>query len=1094
MSEDIEVKQKKRHIKRAAKAAWRSSVVLVGVSLATVVFVALLFLISLRGREVDLPSWVIDPLRQELSGIQSGVNVDFNKAFLFVSDDWKPKIVLSGVSLNKPNEPSFLQLGRLDTGFSLADALRGKLVATDVNVEGVFLNFIKDLDGRVKVQFGDLGNQETALPNLMDIVGGLDAALQTDSLRKFQSLQILAITLNYQDKRIERSWTIDGARIMANRQEDQLSLRTDLALLSGGSDVATIEANYNSVIGQIGSEIGITLTDIQSKEVATQSAALSWLSVLNAPISAALRLEILPDGNFGPLNGTLQMAQGALEPSEGAKPIPFQSARTYFSFDPKTSSLNFSEIALKSRDVTLKAEGYAQLTYDNAWPRGMVSQLSLSNVVVNPENFERPIEFDRALLDFDLIFDPFQIRIGQVFVEDKERDVALEASGHLSADETGWVVGLDASTEELSLDSVKYFWQAGVIDKVKAWVDTNVHSGVLHNVNFSMRSNHGAKPVTDLSFEFTDASVKVVKFLPPVQQASGFFSLSDNVLATSIKSAKMPAVQGGMVTFRDTDFVIRDVTEKPAQAYVDFNGAGAITAVLDLLNNAPLSVMDRIKQPVSLADGAARFQSRIDFPIKKGAKPEEIVYSATAQLRDVKTTKLVKDRVLTSSLLDLKVDNSFLEITGKGRFDNIAFDGSFTSGIGKSPNRAIPRVLADFTLDSTVIDAFSIPLPAGLFSGATPAQFSLEFPKGAAPKFSAQSHLEGAQLKIDGLGWLKPKSSKGKLVLEGQLGSSFQISRLDIQGAGADLKSKVRFDGNRKFASLDISKFTLGKGINITGAVLPNGGLDIKTGRVDLASFLARQRSGPSRGGLKKVNVALDRLVIAEKQELTNLRGSFAMGKGPDGTFTALVNGKAKVSGRITPNKNGIDLIITSKNAGKVLSALGALKKANGGDLVLTLGATETPGVRDGILHVTNVKIQNAPVLAELFNIISVVGLLEQMSGPGILMSEIDAKFRLTPKQVIVSSSSAVGPSMGLSADGYYNLAKKSFDFQGVISPLYLLNGLGQVFTRKGEGLIGFNFNLKGNTDTPKFSVNPLSILTPAMFREIFRRPAPKLE
>jgi hypothetical protein len=63
---------------------------------------------------------------------------------------------------------------------------------------------------------------------------------------------------------------------------------------------------------------------------------------------------------------------------------------------------------------------------------------------------------------------------------------------------------------------------------------------------------------------------------------------------------------------------------------------------------------------------------------------------------------------------------------------------------------------------------------------------------------------------------------------------------------------------------------------------------------------------------------------------------------------------------------------------------------------------------------------------------------------------------------------------------------------QGVISPLFLLNGIGSIFTRKGEGLIGFNYALNGPAKSPTVSVNPLSAFTPGMFRQIFRAPAPK--
>ena len=66
-------------------------------------------------------------------------------------------------------------------------------------------------------------------------------------------------------------------------------------------------------------------------------------------------------------------------------------------------------------------------------------------------------------------------------------------------------------------------------------------------------------------------------------------------------------------------------------------------------------------------------------------------------------------------------------------------------------------------------------------------------------------------------------------------------------------------------------------------------------------------------------------------------------------------------------------------------------------------------------------------------------------------------------------------------------------DFQGVVSPFYLINGIGAVLTRPGEGLIGFNFTLRGPVGDVQVGVNPLSLFTPGMFRELFRRPPPQV-
>ena len=64
-------------------------------------------------------------------------------------------------------------------------------------------------------------------------------------------------------------------------------------------------------------------------------------------------------------------------------------------------------------------------------------------------------------------------------------------------------------------------------------------------------------------------------------------------------------------------------------------------------------------------------------------------------------------------------------------------------------------------------------------------------------------------------------------------------------------------------------------------------------------------------------------------------------------------------------------------------------------------------------------------------------------------------------------------------------------DFRGVVSPVYFLNGIGSILTRRGEGLFGFNYRMTGPASGPSVGVNPLSILTPGAFRQLFRRAPP---
>jgi hypothetical protein len=296
---------------------------------------------------------------------------------------------------------------------------------------------------------------------------------------------------------------------------------------------------------------------------------------------------------------------------------------------------------------------------------------------------------------------------------------------------------------------------------------------------------------------------------------------------------------------------------------------------------------------------------------------------------------------------------------------------------------------------------------------------------------------------------------------------------------------------------LSLSRVTAGSWLDAPVDLVGRGkaapAVEVRGGRIDLRQTTIGAGGGGGADGGGPISLALDRLQISDGIALTGFRGDFSTAKGFDGSFTGTVNGAAPVRGRVVPYQGRSAFRITSEDAGRVFAAAGLLKKAFKGDLDLTLRPQGNAGNYDGVLKVTNVWLREAPAMAALLNAVSIVGLLEQLGGNGILFSEVDATFRLTPTQAIVTKSSAVGSSLGISMDGIYDMANDTMNMQGVFSPVYLINGIGSILTRKGEGLLGFNYRIRGTAENPRVSVNPLSIFTPGMFREIFRRPPPKV-
>ncbi|HAJ46387.1 MAG TPA: hypothetical protein DCL54_07395, partial [Alphaproteobacteria bacterium] len=142
-----------------------------------------------------------------------------------------------------------------------------------------------------------------------------------------------------------------------------------------------------------------------------------------------------------------------------------------------------------------------------------------------------------------------------------------------------------------------------------------------------------------------------------------------------------------------------------------------------------------------------------------------------------------------------------------------------------------------------------------------------------------------------------------------------------------------------------------------------------------------------------------------------------------------------------------------------------------------------------------NFKVVNQPFLARLFAAGSFAGLGDLLSGEGIAFSKLETGFTNQSGPVQVVDGKASGPSIGVTFQGRFDREADKVAFDGTLVPIYGLNSLfedipvvGDILTsRKGEGIIGFTYEVAGRSDDLEIMVNPLSMLTPGIFRRIFQ-------
>ncbi|WP_373411095.1 AsmA-like C-terminal region-containing protein [Yoonia sp.] len=1094
MTDETEIPQKKPKRSKGIRPwlFWLRAVFVV--CLMPLVFLAAAA-VMIIDRDITAPSWITERIEARATDVLDGATLEFGAITVRIGRDLHPTVRLVDTRLVDAGGLTLTRVPIVEGVMSPRGLiLQQEVLMQDVRLIGAQVNLRRARDGSVSFALttggSDLG-QARSLPELLE---QFDQVFERPVLEALETVRADGLIVNFDDARARRSWIVDGGTVALDLRGGQTDIRGNFSLLSGGATVTTVSLNYTSPRGSRAAEVGINLDNAPAADIAAQSPALSWLQGVDAPITAALRTQLDDTGALGPLNATLEIGQGVLQPNPATEPIAFEDAKAYFTYNPVRDSIRFSELSLVTEWGRLRAEGDAYLReFQDGLPRALLAQFQFSDVALNPPGFfDTPPQIPQAAVDLRLRFDPFTIEIGQAVMM-MDGDTRFRANGGVSATDAGWRVALDMHVDTVAPERFVAFWPLSMKPRTRQWITNNLTEGRLRDIHAGIRIAPAQQTRFALGFEFEDNTIKVLRDVPPITQAKGAASLENNAFVVTLDAGIVNAPQGGPMQLAGSDFTIVDLRLKPSPAILNLKVDSSLTAALSVLNQEPFEYMDKANLPVTLADGRALTQGQINWPLQPRPAPDAFNIAMTSELRNVRSDILLAGRTLVAPRLQVTASRQGINIAGPVRVGQVAAIGVWDQRFG-DPERPGSRVEADVALSQAFLDEFGIALPPGTIGGNGTGQLSVDLQKDAPPAFRLTSDLQGLVVGIPAVGWSKAAQTQGSLLIAGSLGDVPSIETLEISGGGLQAVGRIDLGAGGQLEAARFSQLRIGNWFNAPLTLRGRGpgqplGVEIAGGSLDLRN--AQFGAGQGSGG--PVTIALDRLQVTEGIALTNFRGDFRSQQGFRGQFTGQMNGAVAVSGTIAPRDGRSAVQLRSDDAGGVLRAAGLLRNAVGGTADLTLLPAGGAGTFDGTLRVRSIRVRDAPAIAALLDAISVVGLLQQLDGQGLAFDEVDARFRLTPDQVIVSEASAVGPGLGISVDGIYTLASKQIDLQGVVSPFFLVNSIGSFLTRRGEGLIGFNFTIRGTSDAPQVGVNPLSALTPGMFREIFRRPAPDI-
>ncbi|MGS4946562.1 hypothetical protein ACVDG3_13855 [Meridianimarinicoccus sp. RP-17] len=867
------------------------------------------------------------------------------------------------------------------------------------------------------------------------------------------------------------------------------------------------------------------------------------LSRIAAPVSLDLDGGLGPDGRALPLSGRLRVGAGAVRLSGTGDAVEIAGLGAEMRLSADRRHLELREMWLDGRAARLA--GRADLRSDGAGG-AITAQLDLREVAVDVPRAERTpvaLRADRLWADLRVGGPGGAVQIAAMTLE---RDGArVTGTGRVWP---GGRIALDLVAGPLAVDGALALWPHEIAPRARAWVAQTVSGGTLRDLRLSLRHDlrdprePGRLDDSALSLHLENAAMRVDPRLPPIAGVTGQVVLDRDRVAFLLDRAAIalpvdappdgPAAAQAQTVQLGPGRIWTDTgPDATGPLRMVFDAAADLPAALALLR-APLF------QPGGAADAAAvagaggravaegpesggllmapgsvegRVAVTVDLalplrrdgpPLPAGRRPD---FTVTGTIRDAASGVLLPDRAIQAERLDLRADQMAVTLGGRAQVDDLPVDMVYSRALMSPPEarvRPVPRggaaappgratvaapgrgrLVADFPLRPGDLAAAGLPLPAGALRGEGRGRIEVDFAVDGPPALTLDADLAGLAVSLPGLGVDKPARAPGRITAEGRLGPAPGLTAASLDMPGMTVRLRLP-DGLSGGVRLD--RLALGGWLDARGRFDPARGgaparLVLTGGRADLR---AMPRGGNGPGTRVALDLALDRVTLAEGIALTGLRGALS----PDmhGTLAAQVNGTAPVSLRLAPGGDaaaaGPALHLTAADGGAVLRAAGLASGVRAGALDLRLVPVAGPGRYRGQLRLAGLTLPPGGAAA-----LRAGAATDAAAGDGMAFEDVRAEFTLGPDRIDLHSASATGASLGLAVDGRVNLRDRTLALQGVASPLYFLNRMGAFMTRRGEGLIGLHFTLTGPMDAPDLNANPLSVLTPGPLREMFR-------
>lgn len=680
-------------------------------------------------------------------------------------------------------------------------------------------------------------------------------------------------------------------------------------------------------------------------------------------------------------------------------------------------------------------------------------------------------------------------------------------------------IDMHASIDNMEADDIATYWPYKLGNTAWQWVTTNITEGVVKHAegrfkfsgddiaNIITRENSGIPndnpPIPDDAINATvyleKAKVSYLEHFPVVNDVNAAVKFTGHSMDASIESARVlsTSLKNAHVTFDN-------LWQHPLKIGISGSFSGPAQDAVPFLK-ASYKEKPENEQMASIYNLTGEATGNIDLaiPFNQPLKYEDIDIKISSNLKNLLLPGLVRGKNVVGSDLEFSLNKSDISVKGDSLINSIPAKIDFHKSFAANVNPQDIDLKLKGTFSPTDIkDLAAIDLP--FVTGKIGLDIGI-INKNNIATVQGSADVTQSGILISDVGFVKEPGKNGSIAFNlTKNNNETIINDFKAHGDGFDVAGNGKIDSaTNSLSELSIAnaKFN-GNEVSANYKTEKSGAsLDIKGKNLDLsrAKFSDWFQPNPAKKSTPlTLNARLDHVTMKNGITINEVSGELTCSE--KRCHTGSLYGKLKNDNYVVVSLKNIgdrsSLLIESDNAGDIINAFNISQNITGGHLNIdaSLGKRGSVTVANGSVKIYDFTAVKTPLLGKILTLASFRGFEDLLNNQGISFKKFEAPFTISDGVITVKDAKSSGASIGITSAGNINTLKDEVDLRGVIVPAYAVNNIiGKIpFVGKiiigndGEGVLATKYSVTGPYDDVKISVNPLSILTPGLLRNLF--------